>query len=70
MRIKKTVSDDFRPSGISLKHPSWVGNFIVEYLHIFKPEFKKAVARESGAQEGLFDEKPKGRQSWGSVPLK
>jgi hypothetical protein len=28
------------------------GDFVVQYLHIFEGEFKKAVAHESGAQEG------------------
>jgi hypothetical protein len=37
----------------------------------FEDELKKAVARESGAQEVLFDEKKtEGRKSHDTVPLK
>jgi hypothetical protein len=40
------------------------------YLGEFEEEFKKALARESGAQEVLFDEKkPEGRKSRDTVPL-
>jgi hypothetical protein len=35
----------------------------------FKAEFKKALARESGAQGVLFDEKTEGRKSRATVPL-
>jgi hypothetical protein len=40
------------------------------YLGEFEAEFKKALARESGAQGVLFDEKTEGRQSRDSVPLR
>jgi hypothetical protein len=41
------------------------------YLGEFEDELKKAVARESGAQEVLFDEKKtEGRKSHDTVPLK
>jgi hypothetical protein len=33
-------------------------------------EFKKALARESGPQVGLFDEKNEGRKSPDTVPLR
>jgi hypothetical protein len=33
------------------------------YLGEFEAEFKKAIARESGAQGVLFDEKTEGRKS-------
>jgi hypothetical protein len=36
----------------------------------FGAEFKKALARESGAQGVLFDEKTEGRKSHDAVPLK
>jgi hypothetical protein len=39
------------------------------YLGEFEAEFKKALARESGAQGVLFDEKPEGRKSRDTVPL-
>jgi hypothetical protein len=39
------------------------------YLGEFEAEFKKALARESGAQEVLFDEKTEDRKSRDTVPL-
>jgi hypothetical protein len=39
------------------------------YLGEFEAEFKKASARESGAQGLLFDEKSDGRKSRDTVPL-
>jgi hypothetical protein len=39
------------------------------YLGEFEAEFKKALARESGAQGVLFDEKIEGRKSRDTVPL-
>jgi hypothetical protein len=39
------------------------------YLGEFEAEFKKALARESGAQGVLFDEKTEGRKSRDTVPL-
>jgi hypothetical protein len=39
------------------------------YLGEFEAEFKKALARESGAQGVLFDEKTEGRKSRDIVPL-
>jgi hypothetical protein len=39
------------------------------YLGEFEAEFKKALARESGAQEVLFEEKNRGRKSCDTVPL-
>jgi hypothetical protein len=39
------------------------------YLGEFKAEFKKALARESGAQGALFDEKTEGRKSRDTVPV-
>jgi hypothetical protein len=39
------------------------------YLSEFEAEFKKALARESGAQGVLFDEKTEGRKSPDTVPL-
>jgi hypothetical protein len=46
--------------------------FVLEnqsYLSEFEAEFKKDLARESGAQEVLFDEKTEGLKSRGTVPL-
>jgi hypothetical protein len=40
------------------------------YLGELEAEFKKALARESGAQGVLFDEKTKGRKSRDTVPLR
>jgi hypothetical protein len=40
------------------------------YLDEFEAEFKKALARESGAQGVLFDEKTEGRKSRDTVPLR
>jgi hypothetical protein len=40
------------------------------YLGEFESEFKKALARESGAQGVLFDEKTEGRKSRDNVPLR
>jgi hypothetical protein len=34
----------------------------VDFLPEFEAEFKKALARESGAQGGLFDEKTEDRK--------
>jgi hypothetical protein len=39
------------------------------YLGEFDADFKKALARESGAQGVLFDEKTEGRKSRDTVPL-
>jgi hypothetical protein len=39
------------------------------YLGEYEAEFKKALARESGAQGVLFDEKTEGRKSRETVPL-
>jgi hypothetical protein len=39
------------------------------YLGEFEAEFKKALARESGAQGVLFDEKSEGRKSRDTVPF-
>jgi hypothetical protein len=39
------------------------------YLGKSKAEFKKALARDSGAQGVLFDEKTEGRKSLDTVPL-
>jgi hypothetical protein len=45
--------------------------FIVEYLREFEAICKKALARESGVQMELFDEKKTGgRKSRDRVPLK
>jgi hypothetical protein len=42
----------------------------ISIKNTFVAEFKKALARESGAQGVLFDEKkPEGRKSRGAVPL-
>jgi hypothetical protein len=40
------------------------------YLGEFEAEFKKALARESGAKGVLLDEKTEGRKSRDTVPLK
>jgi hypothetical protein len=40
------------------------------YLGEFEAELKKALARESGAQGVLFDEKTEGRKFRGTVPLR
>jgi hypothetical protein len=39
------------------------------YLDEFEAEFKKTLARESGAKGVLFDEKTEGRKSRDTVPL-
>jgi hypothetical protein len=39
------------------------------YLGEFEAEFKKALGRESVAQEVLFDEKTEGRKSRDTVPF-
>jgi hypothetical protein len=39
------------------------------YLGEFEAEFKKALARESGAQEVLLIKKTEGRKSRDTVPL-
>jgi hypothetical protein len=39
------------------------------YLFEFEAEFKKALARQTGAQEVLFDEKKRSRKFRGTVPL-
>jgi hypothetical protein len=39
------------------------------YLGEFETEFKKALARESGAQRVLLDQKTEGRKSRDTVPL-
>jgi hypothetical protein len=44
-------------------------DFCVRKSIIFEAEFKKALARESGAQGVLFDEKTEGRKSRDNVPL-
>jgi hypothetical protein len=43
---------------------------IILYLGEFEAEFKKALARESGAQGVLFDEKTEGRKSRDTIPLR
>jgi hypothetical protein len=53
-------------------HPYHCTIFVFEnrsYLGEFEAEFKKALARESGAQRVLFDEKTEGRKSRDTVPL-
>jgi hypothetical protein len=40
-----------------------------EFLRECETEFNKSVARESGAQGGLYDEKIEGRNSRDTVPL-
>jgi hypothetical protein len=40
------------------------------YLGEFEAELEKALARESGAQRILFDEKTEGRKSRDTVPLR
>jgi hypothetical protein len=40
------------------------------FLGEFEAEFKKALARESGAQGALFDEKTEGRKFRDTAPFK
>jgi hypothetical protein len=48
-----------------------IGDSKFEFLREYEAEFKKALARESGAQQGgLFDGKNEGRKSRDTVPLK
>jgi hypothetical protein len=50
-------------------HARFFHSKIDHYLGEFEAEFKKALARESGAQVVLFDEKNEGRKSRDTVPL-
>jgi hypothetical protein len=47
-----------------------IGEYKVECLSEHEAEFKKALARESGVQGGLLDEKKiEGRKSRDTVPV-